>query len=113
MITLKKESTKTKDVAVVGSGIIALMTTLELLKRGHRVNLYCDKLPIRSVNGKKQVQSAAGLQFWYNGDYDNCDPLKHELISKLSYDFLRDSLKSNRYQSLSWANVYATGSKAE
>jgi phytoene dehydrogenase-like protein len=34
-----------KEVAVVGSGINALMTALLLLKKGCVVNLYLDKLP--------------------------------------------------------------------
>ena len=44
MITLKKVNTRTKDVAVVGDGINALLTTLELSKRGHKVTLYTSKL---------------------------------------------------------------------
>lgn len=33
--------------------------------------------------------------------YDwSADPLKHELISKISYDYLKESVKASRYQSV-------------
>lgn len=70
MITLKKADTKTKDVAVVGRGINALMTTLELAKRNYRVILYTPFLPVENVKGSgKRVHSGQGLQFWYPGYY--------------------------------------------
>lgn len=58
MITLKKEDYKTKDVAVVGDGINALLTTLELGKRGHKVTLYSSRMPVeKAANGDKRIPS--------------------------------------------------------
>lgn len=51
MITLKKEINKNKEVAVIGGNVNGLMTTLELIKRGHRVNLYVKKLPVTNKKG--------------------------------------------------------------
>lgn len=81
MITLKRDDYKTKDVAVVGDGVTGLLTALELAKRGHRVTLYTPRLLVEG----KRVAAGEGLQFWYPAHYDNCDPLKHELLSKLSF----------------------------
>lgn len=60
------------------------MTSLELLKRGYKVTLYTKNLPVKKVDNKKIVEADSGLKIWYPGNYDNCDPLKHELIAKLS-----------------------------
>lgn len=77
MITLKKEDTKTKDVAVIGNTINALMTTLELSKRGHKVKLYTSRVSSNHKQIKNKNENSFGLQFWYPCEYDNCDPLKH------------------------------------
>jgi len=63
---------------VIGCGINAYMTTLELLKRGFKVYLYTKKFPVKKDNNNvKVVHAQAGSKFWYPGGYDNCDPLKH------------------------------------
>lgn len=79
IITVKQDASKIKEVAVLGHGINAFMTALELLKRGYKVTLYCSKTPIKKEPGSttKTVDPQEGLQIWYPGGYDNCDPLKH------------------------------------
>jgi hypothetical protein len=113
MLSLKSQLGKIKEVAVIGSGITALMTALYLVKKGCTVNLYLDRMPTMTAKGIKYEGEGDGLQFWYCGDYDNNDPLKHELISKLSFDFFRDAVKLNMYQSLSLVNVYLNKSKLD
>ena len=57
------------------------MTALQLAKRGNLVTLYSSRLPVEIKKGEgKKIAGGQGFQFWYN----NCDPLKHELISKVS-----------------------------
>lgn len=84
IITVKQDASKIKEVAVMGNGINALMTTLELLKRGYKVTLYTTKFPIKNQPGQP-ISLEDGLQFWYPSGYDNSDPLKHELLGKLSF----------------------------
>ena len=52
IITVKQDASKIKEVAVMGNGINALMTSLELLKRGYKVTLYSTKFPIKNEVGK-------------------------------------------------------------
>ena len=77
MITLRKEDTRVRDVAVVGDGWNGVMTTLELVKRGHKVSLYTGRKMGKGGQGRNKVAVSEGLQFWYPSNYDNCDPLKH------------------------------------
>lgn len=112
IITVKQDASKIKEVAVMGNGINALMTSLELLKRGYKVTLYSTKFPIKNEVGKP-VSLQKGLQFWYPAGYDNCDPLKHELLGKLSFEFFNESLLANRYQSLKYGTCYITPSRLE
>lgn len=61
------------------------MTALQLAKRGNLVTLYSSRLPVEIKKGEgKKIAGGQGFQFWYPSDYNNCDPLKHELISKVS-----------------------------
>ena len=78
---MKLDYTKVSEVAVIGQGINALVTALELSKRGFRTTLYASHLPGTSEYPHQENT------FWYPGLYDNCDPLRHELISKLSFEF--------------------------
>lgn len=73
MITLKKQDTKTKDIAVIGGTVNALMTALQLSKRGHKIKLYTTL----NSSKNKPSENSFGLLHWYPCDYDNCDPLKH------------------------------------
>ena len=107
---VKNQVTTINNVAVLGSGINALFTSLQLLKRGFKVTLYSEHLPHPQ---KYNPQNAKGLQFWYPGNYDNCDPLRHELLSKLSFEFYKQCVLASRYRSLSFVDCYASGPKAE
>lgn len=111
IMSVKKDISKIRSVAVIGSSINALFTTLELLKRGYKVTLYSDDLP--NDKGSSSSNYRQGLQFWYPGFYDNCDPLRHELLSKISFQFYKESLTFSRYQSLSWMDCVVMGPKAE
>lgn len=44
-MTVKQDPVLVRKVAVLGSGVNSLFTSLELLKRGYEVTLYSDTLP--------------------------------------------------------------------
>ena len=99
---------------MIGGGIIGLTTALELLKRGYRVTIYAERFSkLGELDSKKRLSSQINMHCWYPGHYDNEDPLKHELLAKLSYDYYKDCINTSRYQSISWANCYSKGPKNE
>ena len=87
--------------AVLGAGIVGLMTALELIKRGRKVTVYSEAIPDLEPKEKPKILSQIMPMIWMPKDYDwSEDMLKHELMSKLSFDFLKESVTLNRYQSL-------------
>jgi hypothetical protein len=109
-LMLRYQTTRMKELAVVGSGIGALIMALFLAKRGCFVNLYIPSTTTYDIN---QADHAHGLQFWYCGDYEIKDICQHYLISKLSYDFFQNAVKLHTYQSLSMGNVYINRERIE
>ncbi len=95
------------DCAVVGSGLIALLTALELVRSGHFVTIYAErfaKFGEKDVSKKMASQVDEGL--WMPFGYDMTDKLRHELLSKISYEYYKDCLKTKRYQSFKMSTVY-------
>lgn len=45
--------------------------------------------------------------------YDMTDKLRHELLSKVSYDYYKECLKTSRYQSFKVATVYERDSTVQ
>lgn len=76
------------------------------------MTVYSKNIPkLGEMNPKNRVASQISAHPWFPAYYDNEDPLKHELISKLSYDYFKDCIETSRYQSISWANMYTRGPK--
>ena len=111
---IKADPLQTQKVAILGSGITSIMTALELLKKGCMVTIYSRKFPkFNENNPRNKISSQRSGHVWFPGYYDNEDPLKHELLAKLSFDYFKDCINSSRYQSISWCNFYSKGSKNE
>ena len=79
------------NCAVLGCGPSGLFTALELLRNGRKVTLYAQQFPtLKSESDKKKVPSQLLPLSWIPSNYDySADMLKHELISKLSYEYLQ------------------------
>jgi succinate dehydrogenase/fumarate reductase flavoprotein subunit len=94
--------------AVIGSGISGLMTAIELTKSGRLVTIYSEVIPQFNQNDSSKLLASQSLpQVWMPNDYDwSEDELKHELISKMSYDFYKVSNSLKRYQSIKKMTVY-------
>lgn len=91
--------------AVVGAGLIALFTAVQLSKKGHHVTVYYDKI------SKYNRDASCGQNIFENGvyvpyEYDKDDNLKYELLCKISYDYYKLCMKGNRYQSIKICTVY-------
>lgn len=95
------------DCAIVGSGLIALLTAMELVKSGHFVTVYSDRFAkYGETNNDKKLASQLDEGLWMPFGYDMTDKLRHELLCKLSYDYYKDCLKSKRYQSFKMTSFY-------
>lgn len=69
------------------------MTALELLKKGYKVTIYAKHFPKAGEKEPLQkISTQQGYTYWYPAFYDNCDPVKHELVSKISFRFFKESL---------------------
>lgn len=103
----KIDPTQHSTCAVVGSGLIALLTAVELTKRGHPVTVYADRFPKYGENDNtKKIASQVDEGLYLPFGYDTSDRLKYELISKISHDYYKQCLKANRYQSFKTTYVY-------
>jgi glycine/D-amino acid oxidase-like deaminating enzyme len=79
--------------AVLGAGVVGIMTALELIKRGRKVTIYAEAIPDSDPKEGAEVTSQCLPIVWMPKEYDwSEDMLKHELVSKLSYEYLRESL---------------------
>ena len=77
------------------------MTAVELAKNGRKVTVYAAEIPDLEVGEGRKVTSGEMGVVWMPKQYDwSEDMLKHEVLSKLSYDYFRQSVDLNRYQSL-------------
>lgn len=97
---------KEEDVhkcAVIGSGLIGLLTANELAKKGFHVTLY-SKSPFQPSNSRPSAQMEDGL--WLPFGYDSSNRLNYELLSKISYEYYKECMKMNRYQSIRAATIY-------
>lgn len=95
------------DCAVVGSGLIGMLTALELVRSGHYVTVYSDRFAkYGEKDFAKKTTSQVDEGLWLPFGYDTSDRLRHELLSKISYDYYKDCLKTKRYQSFKMATVY-------
>lgn len=71
-MSVKVEPSKLIQVAVLGSGIVGLITAIELLKKGHRVVIYSENFPkFGEENPNKRLSSQMKAHVWYPAYYDN------------------------------------------
>ena len=62
--------TKGNLIAVLGSGIMGLLTALELTNRGQKVKVYTKKIPsYGQKNNKLMMTSEIAPGFWFPYDY--------------------------------------------
>lgn len=98
---LKEEDVHT--CAVLGSGLIGLLTANELAKKGLSVTVYSKNSFDR--NGKNLACRKDDGLFLPFG-YDSSNRLNYELLSKITYEYYIECMKAFRYQSFSLAEVY-------
>lgn len=66
------------DCAVVGSGLIAMLTALELVRSGHYVTVYSDKFAkYGEKDFSKKTASQVDEGLWLPFGYDTTDKLRH------------------------------------
>lgn len=64
--------------AVIGAGVLGLMTALELNKRGRKVTIYSASIPELEAKEAEQISSQAIPKVWMPNEYDwSEDMLKH------------------------------------
>ena len=103
----KIDQTKQNSCAVVGSGLIALLTAVELTKKGQTVTVYADRFPKYGENdNSKRIASQVDEGLYLPFGYDIADQLQYDLLSKISHDYYKQCLKANRYQSFKTTFVY-------
>jgi len=65
------------------------------------VTVYSAEIPDLESREVNQVISGEMAVIWMPKEHDwSEDMLTHEVVSKLSYDYLRESMDLNRYQAL-------------
>lgn len=86
---------------------MGIMTGLELIKRGRKVTIYSSQIAeLEPKLENVQVSSQAMPVIWMPNEYEwSEDMLCHQLISKLSFDFLKESVELSRYQSIKEVSV--------
>ena len=98
---------RTAQSAVIGAGINGLLTAIELSKMKTPVTIYTEKIP---TIGEKLTTRMIGSQIcdgvWMPAGYDNNDTLKHELLTKLSFDYYKDCAKAKKYQSIKTIDLF-------
>jgi hypothetical protein len=108
-MSLKQLSVHVKDdeinkCAVIGAGLIGLLTANELAKLGFNVTLY-SKHPIQTNNHRSSTQMDDGLWLPFGYDFSS-NRLLYELLSKISYEYYKDCRKVGKYQSIKVATIY-------
>ena len=92
---------------MIGSGIIGLMTALELIKKGRKVTVYSSSIPGAETEGTKEIASQILPVIWMPKEHDwSEDLLQHELLTKMSYDQFKESVGLARYQSVKEVTVW-------
>jgi len=86
--------------AVLGSGLIGLLTANELAKKGLKVTVY-SKNTLEKNGNSLACRKNDGLFLPFG--YDSTNRLNFELLSKLSYEYYSECMKVFRYQSFSKA----------
>lgn len=107
-MSIKSISTyaKEEDVhtcAVIGSGLIGMLTAIELAKRGLNVTVYTRN---KNANNKGNFTCKIDEGLWLPFGYDSINRLQYELLSKLTYDYYAECIKTCRYQSMKKVTVY-------
>jgi anaerobic glycerol-3-phosphate dehydrogenase len=104
-MNIKVEAKEVIECAVIGAGIVGLFTALELIRNGQRVTIYSDNF--HELNSKSKTGPALVPRVFMPNHYDwAADQLKHELLAKIAYDYLRESAKLSRYQSVRGIRTY-------
>lgn len=106
-IVIELGSTRTNQTAVLGCGFLGLMTALELAKRTYSVTIYSERIPAADQQSGSPIPSEVdpGKWFPYHCD-EGTNPLRHEVLSKLSYDYYKDCIESKKYRSISYTKCY-------
>jgi hypothetical protein len=103
MLSLKADNREMFECAVVGAGVVGFLTALQLVKYGQRVTIYSDTYH----ELKKSRQPTLVPRVFMPNNYDwSADSLKHELLAKISYDFLKESARISRYQGVRCIKAY-------
>jgi hypothetical protein len=74
--------TKGNQCAVLGAGVLGLLTALELINRGQKVRIYTKKIPTYGQkNNKLMMTSEIAPGFWFPYDYLDKPELKLDEIA--------------------------------
>lgn len=102
---------KNLECAIIGSGAMGLLTAVQLVKLGHKPTIYSARVPKCGEKDNNECitsQIAPGL--WLPYGYDNQDPIKHEQVSKRSFDYFSECIENKRYPTgLHYCKVYDRG----
>ena len=92
---------------MIGAGINGLLTAIELSKLKIPITIYAEKI---TTLGEKVPSRMVGSQIcdgvWLPTGDDQKDLLKHELLTKLSFDYYRECATAKKYQSLSTIDMF-------
>lgn len=84
----------------------ALFTAIELMKAGRKVTIYSEKIYELKPKDKNE-KPLAMPRIWMPSEHDwSGDALKHELFSKISFDFFKESLRVSRFQGVRNIKAY-------
>lgn len=83
------------------------MTALELAKRSYSVTIYSERIPELGSKTEHPIASEVDPGKWFPYLCDEgTNPLRHEVLSKLSYDYYKDCIDTKKYQSITQVNCY-------